>query len=145
MTAAGVAGTITFDGVNVTIEHKRPLQSQSVKRIPVASISAIEWKPPTALVNGYIEFTILGGVEHQVVGHSRTMDATQNENALVFTRKQQPQFEALRDAVDASIAAARQPAPASPSDQIAQLAALHQQGILSDTEFSAAKAKLLGI
>jgi Short C-terminal domain len=37
-------------------------------------------------------------------------------------------------------------APASPSmvDQLNQLAALHQQGVLSDDEFAAAKAKLLG-
>ena len=29
-------------------------------------------------------------------------------------------------------------------DQLNQLAALHQQGVLSDEEFAAAKAKLLG-
>ena len=29
-------------------------------------------------------------------------------------------------------------------DQLNQLAALHQQGVLSDDEFAAAKAKLLG-
>lgn len=36
-------------------------------------------------------------------------------------------------------------APAAPSmlDQLNQLAALHQQGVLSDDEFTAAKAKLL--
>jgi Short C-terminal domain len=39
------------------------------------------------------------------------------------------------------------PAPAASStlvDQVNQLAALHQQGVLSDDEFSAAKAKLFG-
>jgi hypothetical protein len=38
------------------------------------------------------------------------------------------------------------PAPAAPSmlDQLNQLAALHSQGALTDEEFSAAKAKLLG-
>jgi hypothetical protein len=40
-----------------------------------------------------------------------------------------------------------QPAPAAPQtspmvDQLNQLAALHQQGVLSDAEFAAAKAKL---
>lgn len=37
-------------------------------------------------------------------------------------------------------------APAAPSmtDQLNQLAALHQQGALTDDEFAAAKAKLLG-
>jgi hypothetical protein len=46
-------------------------------------------------------------------------------------------------------AAPSQPAPdeAAPSpmlDQLNQLAALHQQGTLTDDEFTAAKAKLLG-
>jgi Short C-terminal domain len=39
------------------------------------------------------------------------------------------------------------PAAAQPSpmiDQLNQLAALHQQGVLTDTEFATAKAKLLG-
>jgi Short C-terminal domain len=39
------------------------------------------------------------------------------------------------------------PAPAASSsmvDQLNQLAALHEQGVLSDDEFSAAKAKLFG-
>jgi Short C-terminal domain len=45
--------------------------------------------------------------------------------------------------------AAAPPAPAPPAaapsmlDQLNQLAALHQQGVLSDDEFTAAKAKLL--
>src|SRR5580658_5847762 len=42
-----------------------------------------------------------------------------------------------------------QPAPAAPEtspmiDQLNQLAALNQQGVLTDAEFAAAKAKLLG-
>jgi len=37
--------------------------------------------------------------------------------------------------------------PASPSlsDQLSEITRLHDQGILADEEFSAAKAKLLGI
>jgi membrane protease subunit (stomatin/prohibitin family) len=42
-----------------------------------------------------------------------------------------------------------QPAPAAPDtspmiDQLNKLATLHQQGVLTDAEFAAAKAKLLG-
>jgi len=36
------------------------------------------------------------------------------------------------------------PAPSSMTDQLNQLAALHQQGVLTDDEFTAAKAKLFG-
>jgi Short C-terminal domain len=41
----------------------------------------------------------------------------------------------------------QQAAPAGPpsmADQLQQIAALHDQGVLSDDEFAAAKAKLLG-
>ncbi|HLN68614.1 MAG TPA: SHOCT domain-containing protein [Streptosporangiaceae bacterium] len=42
-------------------------------------------------------------------------------------------------------APAAAPAASSPMiDQLNQLAALHQQGVLTDEEFSAAKAKLFG-
>ena len=36
------------------------------------------------------------------------------------------------------------PAPSPMLDQLNQLAALHQQGVLTDDEFTAAKAKLFG-
>ena len=49
-------------------------------------------------------------------------------------------------------AASSQPAPAAPaapaddsSAKLVELANLHAQGVLSDEEFSAAKAKILGI
>ncbi len=53
----------------------------------------------------------------------------------------------------AAAAAAAPPAPAAPAapavdpqtEQLTNLANLHAQGILSDEEFSAAKAKILGI
>jgi len=56
-------------------------------------------------------------------------------------QQQQPQQPSYQQAPPA-------PAPAAASspmiDQLNQLATLHQQGILSDDEFAAAKAKLLG-
>ena len=57
-------------------------------------------------------------------------------------------LEAQQAAVVPQAPPAPAPAPAAaPSpmiDQLNQLAALHQQGVLSDEEFAAAKAKLLG-
>lgn len=46
--------------------------------------------------------------------------------------------------VPAPRAAEPQPAAPSMADQLNQLADLHNQGVLSDAEFAAAKAKLLG-
>jgi hypothetical protein len=63
-------------------------------------------------------------------------------------RNQQQKFAAQ----DAAAAQAAAPAAAAPADsdadpmaQVQKLAELHKQGILTDEEFSAAKAKALGI
>jgi hypothetical protein len=42
-------------------------------------------------------------------------------------------------------APAAEPAAPSMSDQLQQLSALHEQGVLTDEEFAAAKSKVLGI
>jgi hypothetical protein len=66
--------------------------------------------------------------------------------------EQQAEQQALYQQGVADAQAAAAPvaaAPAAPEDptmaQLQQLATLHTQGILSDEEFAAAKAKLLGI
>ena len=69
----------------------------------------------------------------------------QNERISNLEQQQQPGGQAPPG--DAQAPPADAPAPAAaPSmlDQLNQLTALHQQGALTDSEFSAAKAKLLG-
>ena len=60
--------------------------------------------------------------------------------------QQQPDAAPAAPAAPAVPAAPATPAAAEPSmlDQLNQLATLHEQGVLSDDEFSAAKAKVLG-
>ena len=58
------------------------------------------------------------------------------------TGQQQPAQAAAPQAAAPQAPAAAQ--PASMIDQLNQLAALHQQGALTDAEFAAAKAQLLG-
>lgn len=54
-------------------------------------------------------------------------------------------LESQQQAPPASAApAAAPPASSATIDQLKQLAELHQQGVLTDAEFAAAKAKLLG-
>ena len=55
---------------------------------------------------------------------------------------EQQQYAPPAPAPQAPAAAAAAPSPMI--DQLNQLAALHQQGALTDTEFATAKAKLLG-
>jgi hypothetical protein len=59
--------------------------------------------------------------------------------------QQQPQYYEPPPAPVAPPAAAPAPAPELPLEQLKQLGALHEQGILTDEEFAAQKAKLLGL
>lgn len=72
------------------------------KRIPVKSIQAVEWKPASKLVRGFIQFSLGGSDAGSKVG-KRTQDAAKDENSVVFTHKQQADFEALRSAVEKAI------------------------------------------
>lgn len=67
-----------------------------------------------------------------------------------ITQLEQQQLEQQQAAGPAATAAhgspgtAAGPASASVSDQLSQLVSLHDQGVLTDEEFSVAKAKVLG-
>ena len=74
------------------------------------------------------------------------LEAEQNQriNDLEQQQAYQPPPPYQQEPPPATPAAAA-PAPSSPMlDQLNQLAALHQQGVLTDDEFTAAKAKLFG-
>src|SRR3970040_1531201 len=48
-----------------------------------------------ALANGYIQFAFQGGAEAK----GGLFQATQDENSVMFTKSQQPQFDAIRNEV----------------------------------------------
>lgn len=144
------------------------------KRIAISTISAIQFKAPggfgegtrkvyrsvpglkqlnaamgdVAGATGFIQFCFSGGSDHK----GRTAFGTFNqlaadENTVMFHSDQLPEFEAIRDFVEARIGAgSTSDAPSASPDlagQIAALQQLHSSGALSDAEFDAAKRKLL--
>jgi hypothetical protein len=148
--AKGHNGTVTFDGSFVTISRTGALARMSIgkgeKRIPLASIASVQWKPPGAIINGYIAFTVPGGKEKQSRFGSATTDASKDENAVVVTKKQSEAFLVLREAVEAAMSARGHGHPPAPDvmDQLRKLAELRDAGIVSPDEFEAKKADLLG-
>jgi len=106
MHAEGVNGQVDFDGGMVTISRAglmaRGTVGKGEKRIPVKSIQAVEWKPASSLVRGFIQFSLGGSDASSRVG-KRTQDAARDENSVVFSKKQQAGFEAMRAAVEAAI------------------------------------------
>lgn len=107
MRAEGVNGQVALDGGMVTISRSGMMARATVgkgeKRIPVKSIQAVQWKPASRLVRGYIQFTVSGGIESKARLGKQTTDAAKDENSVVFSRKQQGDFESIRNAVEQSI------------------------------------------
>ncbi len=78
--------------------------------------------------------------DYQAQQQQAQMDAAAQQAVAQQQAQQQAQWQAQQQAAPAAPAA---PAGGDMMAQLQQLAALHAQGILSDDEFSAAKAKLL--
>jgi hypothetical protein len=78
-----------------------------------------------------------------MVGKNRAQRQAEQENQDAATDQR---ISNLEQQQAAPVPAQSVPAQAAPSmaDQLNQLADLHKQGVLSDDEFAAAKAKLLG-
>lgn len=142
----GHTGEVEFDGTSVTITRPGMLARLSVgkgrKRIPISSITAVQFKPAGPFVNGFIAFTVGGGNESRSSFGRQTYDAVSDENSVVFWTKQQPGFERLRDAVEAAVTA---PAGAGVDAvaQLGELARLRDAGVVTTAEFEVAKARLL--
>lgn len=103
ITAKGVNGSLEFDGSLVTITRKG-IGNKGQKSIPLRSVGAIQIRPATMLVNGFIQLSIAGEVSRSSGGVGRLQDAANDENAVIFTKKQTPDIEAFRDAVNAALA-----------------------------------------
>lgn len=106
--AKGKTGTIVFDGRFVELRRTglgRMTVGKGSKRIPVRSITAVQWKPAGTMVRGFMQLTIAGGNERRSRPGKATVDAAKDENSIVFGKDEQAQFETIRDAIEEAIAA----------------------------------------
>ncbi|MHA7984204.1 SHOCT domain-containing protein [Rathayibacter sp. CAU 1779] len=95
----------------------------------------------TAVVAGTAT-AVSGGM----MAHQQRKAESEYEQQQYEAQQQQAQMEAAAQ----QAVAQQQPAPAAPAagdvtSELQRLATLHQQGVLTDEEFAAAKQKLLGI
>jgi len=153
MEIKGHTGTVLWDGDFVSIKRTGFLARSAVgkgeKRIPLASITAVQWKPAGPMVNGYIQFTVGGGNERRSAFGSQTTSAVKDENSVVFTKGQMAACSELRTAIEQAIVERARPATAafasSPDHmaQLRQLAELRDSGVVTPSEFEAKKAEIL--
>jgi hypothetical protein len=146
--ARGVNGQITINGDWLTIERKgffgRVGHSKGDRRIPLASITAVQVRPAGSVANGFIRFTVPGSPELR----GGLQNASKDENAVIFKKSQADDFERVRLAVEHYIIAKHSggaPIAAAPDipEQIKKLGELREQGLLTDEQFEAKRDELL--
>jgi hypothetical protein len=145
--AEGADGDLDFDGAMVTITRLmgNGKLKDGGKSYPISSIGALDYRAPTSVRIGMIQFSVLGDLSLR----------RNDKNALTFTKKQRPDIDVVVEAIRAALAA-QAGAAAGPTatrtasspgaevlEQIEMLAVLHSNGVLTDEEFAAKKATLL--
>ncbi|MCK9494175.1 MAG: DUF4429 domain-containing protein [Dehalococcoidia bacterium] len=148
MIAEGVNGALELSEDTLTIRRKGLTSfltqgSKGNKEIALSAITSIQFKPANLLTNGYMQVGFSGGRESK----GGLFDAVNDENTVMFKRRQQEDFERVRDRLNALRAERRTGAERADSGDIAgqikQLADLRDAGALSEEEFAAKKAELL--
>jgi hypothetical protein len=149
MFADGSNGSVEFLGDHIVIRRKgfANVLTQGVqgdKTIPIANITAVQFRSAGSWMSGLIQFTLLGGREFR----GGMMEATKDENAVMFVLEQEPAFAELRDVVQAAILQGGRLAPqrggSGPADELMKLSELLDKGHLSQEEFDTAKRGVLG-
>lgn len=150
LTEKGIDGEVTLTETHVTIKHFWTSKNgRGAATYPLASVTGVEFRP--GALQGRFTLIVAGAVQRG--------DKKGDPLTVLVGKKNNPRFERLRDLIlqgmeahqvaaraqaAQAAAAAVQQAGAGLGDQLAKLAALHQQGVLSDAEFAAGKARLLG-
>jgi len=145
MFADGSNGSVELVGDSIIIRRKgfANVLTQGIqgdKQVPLLSITAVQFRSAGSMMAGLIQFSLLGGREFR----GGMLEATKDENAVMFTREQEPAFVALRDYIQQRI---NEPmltsAAGSSADELERLAALHEKGHLTAEEFADAKKSAL--
>jgi hypothetical protein len=146
--AKGRNGQLTVTPTMIMISRKGAMGfmtqgHKGEKEIGLDQISAVQFKKNGFATVGYIQFSFMGGGETK-----RGMkDAVNDENSILFKKSQEPDFLRAKELIEEYRQALRQPAasqPPSVADELEKLLALREKGALSEEEFAAQKARLLG-
>ena len=144
---AGVTGQLEVfpDRVVIKREGFRAKMSagffKGEKTLYIKQIAGIQVRHGTMMTNGYIQFTVPGGMESRRGLH----DAVVDENSVVFGKKNNELANSIKDYIESALArASQQPAASiSVADEIIKLKGLVDAGVLTQDEFERKKRQLL--
>lgn len=145
--AKGANGTLSLyeDRVRLTKSGWRAVigvgYGAGMKDIALSQITAIQWRDSGTKVIGYVAFSFIGGADPS----GGVFRSVRSENAVTFTKHQQPAFEAIRAEVQSRIGRANvAPSQATSSAQaIKELADLRGSGHITADEYEAKKTEIL--
>ncbi len=148
MLASGMNGEIEITNSMIVIKRKgltgflAKLGSgpSGEKSIPISAITSVQLKKASVLGgNGFIRFCFGGAAEKQ----GNLKDAINDENAVVFTRKSNEQFEKIKSEVEHRRYSTTAAAPTSAAEEIEKLAKLKDNGYITENEYNEKKKELL--
>jgi hypothetical protein len=110
------------------------------KTLPYSSIVAVQFKK-AGMVQGYIQFTLMGGSEAK----GGWQQALKDENTVSFNAwgDNNKRFAELKTFVEGKMGFQHNVAPVSSLDELEKLAALKDKGIITEEEFQKKKKQLL--
>lgn len=144
LTLNGVNGQLEVYNDKVVIRRKGALAKltqgffKGDKTIYIRQITGMQIKPGTAFTNGYIQFTVPGGIESK----KGIFDATNDENTVMFTKKHNELVMQIKAKIEGL---QRIETPVSAADEIKKYKELLDSGIITEDEFRIKKRELLGI
>jgi hypothetical protein len=156
--AEGYGGQVVLTERAVIIGRKSLLHAfmastlKGNKSIPYKSITAVQFKEPNIMPgSGYIRFTHSGEVGDKRVWEpnrdSFLKGAVSDENTVLLSKKHIENFRRVRDIVEEKINAPlmtpQQVSASNIADEIAKLANLKKDGLISDEEYAQLKSKLI--
>lgn len=100
MQASGVNGQLALEGEMLMIRRNGILAKAAFfgggeKAVKVSALASVEFKKPSWLSRGFIHFVFSG----TKVLEGNVSAASKNENAVIFSKKQLPEFEAFYSAL----------------------------------------------
>jgi len=144
--AQGQGGEVDVYDEKIAIRRKGVLAflnhgMKGDKEVPISKITSIQFKQAGTFINGYIQFSLPGGNESR----GGAWAATKDENTIMFTKQQAPNFEKAKEMLDKKIYDNPDASSKSGFDEIEKLAELKKKGIITKEEFEAKKKQLLGV
>lgn len=127
---------------------------KGAKDIPLSQITAIQLKECSKLTGGYLQFSIMGGVESK----GGLLAAQTDENSVIFGSSDpraifgskianiNTQWLTLKNEILQRLSSARSSSTGvSAMDELKKVNELFKQGVLTEAEFQAKKKQLLGL